>query len=237
MQERSLEQFAVPVLSETTVVVHDPAGLSALTRADVVLWALSFVQASQQGLVPDERNQIVAAVPVPTATPQTGGHLPVLLAGTLLTPAVELAQQYASHFHNQDSVQTYVTGISPAQLRQGLYLLDRLQLFEFATLAMIAVVVGIALRSFVAPFAVLAVAGFGYLVAVRLLGRAAASLGFGLPDQLRPLLAALLIGVVTDYCVLFFFGFRDQLKRGRPQLEAAPGAPSPWKRRSSRSRA
>ncbi len=221
VQDRSLEQFAIPVLSETSVVVHNPAGLDPLTRADVVLWALSFVQASQQGRVPDERNQILAAVPVPTATPQTAVTYLYFSGGTLLSPAVELAEQYASHFHNQDSVQTYVTGISPAQLRQGYYLLDRLHVFELATLAMIAIVVGLALRSFVAPFAVLTVAGFGYLVAVRLLGVLSAWLGIGLPDQLRPLLAALLIGVVTDYCVLFFFGFRDQLKRGLPKLEAA----------------
>ncbi len=221
VQERSLEQFAIPVLSETSVVVHDPAGLSPLTRADVVLWALSYVQASQQGRVPDERNQIVAAIPFPTATPQTAVTYLYFSSGTLLTPAVELAEQYASHFHNQQSTETYVTGITPAQLRQGHYLLDRLHLFELATLAMIAIVVGIALRSMVAPIAVLTVAGFGYLIAVRLLGVLSARLGVGLPDQLRPLLAALLIGVVTDYCVLFFFGLRDQLRDGLPRLAAA----------------
>ncbi len=221
VQDRSLEQFAVPVLSETSVVVHDPAGLDPLTRADVVLWALAHVQASEQGLVPDERNQIVAAIPIPTATPQTAVTYLYFSGGTLLSPAVELAEGYAAHFHNQKSIQTFVTGITPAQLRQGHYLLERLHLFELATLGMIAVVVGIALRSFVAPIAVLTVAGFGYLVAVRLLGVLSTSLGVGLPDQLRPLLAALLIGVVTDYCVLFFFGFRDQLKRGLPRLEAA----------------
>ncbi len=220
VQERSLELFAIPVLSETSVVVHDPDGLSALTRADVVLRALSFVQASQQGRTPDERNQIVAAVPIPTATPHTAVTYLYFSGGTLLSPGMELAQEYAAHFHNQDGVQTFVTGISPAQLRQGDYLLERLHLFEIATLAMIAVVVGIALRSFVAPIVVLGVAGFGYLVAVRLLGVMSAWLGIGLPDQLAPLLAALLIGVVTDYCVLFFFGFRDQLKRGLAKREA-----------------
>ncbi|HEY5149450.1 MAG TPA: MMPL family transporter, partial [Mycobacterium sp.] len=224
VQERVLEQFQVPVLSETTVVVHDPNGLSALTRADVALWALSFVQASQQGLVPPGSGRIVAAVPVPTSTPNTAVTYLYVSPGTLLTPTVALAQQYAAHFHNQSSVQTYVTGVAPAQLRQGFYLLDRLQLFEFATLALIAVVVGIALRSFVAPFAVLAVAGLGYLVAIRILGVLAASLGFALPAELSPLLAALLIGVVTDYCVLFFFGFRDQLERGRDSREAVARA-------------
>src|SRR5687767_9651847 len=39
VEERVLEEFRVPVLSGTTVVVHQPDGLSLLTRADSVLWA------------------------------------------------------------------------------------------------------------------------------------------------------------------------------------------------------
>jgi RND superfamily putative drug exporter len=49
-------------------------------------------------------------------------------------------------------------------------------------------------------------------------------LGFPLPDELRPLLAALLIGVVTDYCVLFLFAFRDHLVRGADRHAAAARA-------------
>ena len=49
-------------------------------------------------------------------------------------------------------------------------------------------------------------------------------LGFPLPDELRPLLAALLIGVVTDYCVLFLFAFRDHLVRGAHRHAAAARA-------------
>ena len=38
-----------PLISQVAVVVHDPAGLTLLTQADVALWALSFVQASRGG--------------------------------------------------------------------------------------------------------------------------------------------------------------------------------------------
>ena len=44
VQERALEEFRVPVISGTTVVVHQPGGLSLLTRADAVLWALATTQ-------------------------------------------------------------------------------------------------------------------------------------------------------------------------------------------------
>ncbi|GGL92941.1 hypothetical protein GCM10011594_10960 [Nakamurella endophytica] len=219
--QRSLAQFAVPVLSETSVVVHDPAGLSLLTRADVALWALAHVQAADDGAVPSGPGHIVAAVPIPVATAQTAVTYLYLSGGTGQLDGVGLAQQYAAHFHNQASVQTFVAGVSPAQVRQSHYLTDYLGYFETATLVLITVVVAAAFRSVVAPLAVLAVAGLGYLVAVRLLGLLAAALGFAMPEQIQPLLAALLIGVVTDYCVLFFFGFRDQLQQGRQAHGAA----------------
>lgn len=220
VQLRSLQEFRVPVLSQTSVVVHDPDGLSVLTRADVTLWALSFVQAAKNGTVPDGPGQIIAAVPIPTATPDTAVTYLYVSSGTSLVQTTALAQQYAAHFHNQRSVRTYVTGVAPAQLRQAFYLQSWLPVFEVATLALIAVVVAIAFRSLIAPLAVLFVAGIGYLVAIRLLGLLAAALGFALPDQLQPLIAALLLGVVTDYCVLFFFGFHRQLRHGLPRLEA-----------------
>ncbi|SDX90504.1 putative drug exporter of the RND superfamily [Modestobacter sp. DSM 44400] len=220
IQQRSLETFQVPVLSETSVVVHDPGGLSVLTRADVVLWALTYTQANLDGAVPPGRGHIIAAVPIPTSTPETAVTYLYVSGDTSLARTEELAQEYAAHFHNQSSVQTYVTGLVPAQVRQAYYLESRLHPFEVATLILIAVVVGITFRSVVAPFVVLLAAGLGYLVAVRVLGLLAAALGFALPDQLQPLIAALLIGVITDYCVLFFSGLREQLDRGLPRLEA-----------------
>ncbi len=221
VQERSLQEFRVPVLSQTSVVVHDPAGLSPLTRADVALWALAHTQATLDGGVSPSGRRIIAAVPIPTATPDTAVTYLYFSGGTSLSRATSLARQYASHFHNQPSVQTFVTGVTPARVAQGEYLDSRLHVFEVATLVLIALVVGLTFRSVVAPLVVLLVAGLAYVVAAQVLAAAASALGFALPDQLRPLTAALLIGVVTDYCVLFFSGFRQQLDRGLPPHEAA----------------
>ncbi|CCG05325.1 MMPL family transporter [Blastococcus saxobsidens] len=221
VQERSLEQFRVPVLSQTAVVVHDPGGLSALTRADIALWALQHTQATLRGEAPTADGRIVAAVPLPTATPETAVTYLYTTGGTSLADATALARQYAAHFENQPDVDAYVTGITPARVQQAEHLEARLHLFEVATLVLIAAVVGLTFRSVVAPLVVLAAAGIGYLVAVYVLALAAAALGFALPDQLQPLTAALLIGVVTDYCVLFFSGMRRQLDAGVPPHEAA----------------
>ena len=224
IQQRSLAQFAVPVVSQTSVVVHRAGGLDPMTLADVGLWALAHVQAMQRGAVPPGSNQIIAAVPIPTSAPDTAVTYLYMSDGTGLDEAVTLADRYAAHFHNQRSVQTYVTGLGPAQSQQGAYLRDWIGVFEVATLVLIGTVVAIVFQSLIAPVAVLLVAGLGYLVSLKLLGLLAGALGFALPDQLTPLLAALLLGVVTDYCVLFFFAFRDQLLSGRGRLDAAAKA-------------
>jgi putative drug exporter of the RND superfamily len=223
VQQRSLAQFAVPVVSQTSVVVHDPDGLAVLTRADVVLWALTHVQATLDGDVPAGGGHVLAAVPIPTASPQTAATYLYTTPGTSLGGSVEVAREYAAHF-DQPGVRTYVTGLLPAQVSQVHYLTSRLGLFEVGTLVVVLVIVGLAFRSLVAPLVVLFVVGVGYLVALRVLEQAAAALGFPLPDQVQPLTAALFIGVVTDYCVLFFFGFRQQLAGGLHRHEAAQRA-------------
>jgi RND superfamily putative drug exporter len=222
-QQRSLEKFVVPLISQVAVIVHDPAGLTLLTQADVALWALSFVKANQEGRTPPGPGQIIGAVPVP-ATPDTAVTYLYTSPGTSPQDTVALANGYAGHFANQASVQTWVTGVLPGQLSQRVYLYSRLDFVEIATLALVAIVVAFVFRSFTAPLAVLAVAGLGYVVSLRLLRVLADRLGFPLPDELRPLLAALLIGVVTDYCVLFLFGFRDHLVRGADRRSAAARA-------------
>jgi RND superfamily putative drug exporter len=219
--ERSLGHFRVPVLSDTSVVVHDPDGLSPLTQADVALWALVHTQPSLRGEAPTGRGRIVAAVPIPTSTPETAVTYLYVTSGTTLRQTVALAEEYAAHFENQATVRTHVTGLVPAQVRQAYHLESRLHLFEVATLVLIAVIVGLAFRSLIAPLVVLLTAGVGYVVASEVLASLATVFGFALPEQLQPLIAALLIGVVTDYCVLFFSGFRRQLERGVPHLEAA----------------
>ena len=223
-QQRSLEKFAVPVVSQAAVVVHDPAGLTILTQADVALWALTFVQAADEGRIAPGPGQIIGAVPVPSVTPEIAVTYLYFSPDTSSEQVVALATVYADHFSNQGSVQTWVTGITPAQLAQRGYLSSSLGGFEIATLALVAVVVALVFRSFTAPIAVLTVAGLGYLVALRLLRILADRLGFALPDDLQPLLAALLIGVVTDYCVLFLFACRDHLVRGAHRHVAAARA-------------
>lgn len=199
-----LDQFRVPVLSGTTVVVHQAGGLSLLTRADSVLWALATTQQTIRSPGDPEPGTVIAAIPVPTGTAETTVTYLYVSDGTGLHNTVRLANLYAAHFHNQAGVETYVTGFVPAQVAQGYYLKGNLPIFELASVLLILLVVALAFRSLLAPLMVVAIAGVGYLVYLPLLSFVAGLLGFEVPGQLEPVLLALLLGVVTDYCVLFF---------------------------------
>lgn len=219
-----LTLFRVPVVSGTTVVVHQPGGLSLLTRADSVLWAAATTKNvidHPEQVIP---GQVVAAIPVPTGASDTTVTYLYMSEGTGLHNTVRLANGYAAHFHNQAEVSTYVTGFVPAQVAQSRYLSSRLGVFEIASVLLILLVVALAFRSVVAPLAVIAVAAVGYLIYLPSLNVLAGKLGFTVPAQLEPVLLALLLGVVTDYCVLFFSAFRDELDEGLPNLMAARAA-------------
>jgi RND superfamily putative drug exporter len=224
VEQRVLQEFRVPVLSGTSVVVHQPGGLSLLTRADSVLWALATTQDVINSPTPPPPGQLLAAIPVPTGRADTTVTYLYVTDGTGLRNTVQLSSAYAAHFKNQPSVGSYVTGFVPAQVAQGDYLRSRLPLFETASVLLILVIVALAFRSVLAPLTVLGIAAVGYLVYFPLLDQLAQALGFDVPRQLEPVLLALLLGVVTDYCVLFFAAFRDELDKGVPRLEGARNA-------------
>ncbi|HWJ53543.1 MAG TPA: MMPL family transporter [Propionibacteriaceae bacterium] len=224
VEERVLEEFSVPVLAGTTVVVHKTGGLTLLTRADSVLWALATTQDVIQAPVDPPPGNLLAAIPVPTGRTDTTVTYLYVTEGTGLRNSVRLAGGYAAHFRNQSAVGAYVTGFVPAQVAHGEYLRSRLHLFEIASVLLILFVVALAFRSLLAPLVVLAIAAIGYLVYFPLLDQLAQALKFEVPRQLEPVLLALLLGVVTDYCVLFFSAFRDELDTGTDSVTSARNA-------------
>ncbi len=224
VEQRALAQFRVPVLSGTTVVVHQPGGLSLLTQADSLLWALATTQNVLEAPTPPPPGSLAAAIPVPTGRSDTTVTYLFTTNRTGLHNTVRLANAYAAHFNNQSAVRSYVTGFVPAQVAQGDYLRSRLPLFELASVLLILIVVALAFRSVLAPVTVLLIAAVGYLVYFPLLDQLARVLNFEVPSQLEPVLLALLLGVVTDYCVLFFSGLRDELDKGAGAADAARAA-------------
>jgi len=222
VEQQVLNNFRVPVLTGTTVIVRQNGGVSPLTRADSVLWALDHTQRYLAGDVPPGPSHIVAAVPVPAPTRSAEVAVTYLYfsENTGRPTAVRLAHEYAAHFHNQGSVRTYVTGFTPAKVAQTSYLRAHLRTFEIASVVLILLIVAVMFRSLPAPFVVLGIAAIGYLVYFPILALLAQTFGFAVPNQLEPLLLALLLGVVTDYCVLLFASFREQLIDGAERREA-----------------
>ena len=149
VEERALEEFRVPVISGTSVVVHQPGGLSLLTRADSILWALATTQQATDA--PPPPGSLIAAIPIPTGRSDTTVTYLYVTEGTGLRSTVELANAYAAHFNNQQQVSSYVTGFVPAQVAQAHYLHSRLRLFEIASVLLILLVVALAFRSLLAP--------------------------------------------------------------------------------------
>jgi putative drug exporter of the RND superfamily len=114
-----------------------------------------------------------------------------------------------------------VTGPSPAQDAQGTLILRYLPWVELATLAAIALIVGLYFRSPGAPLATLLCVAVAYLVAVRVVALVARRTGAALPPDLEPVLVVLLLGVTTDYSVFFLAGMRTRLAEGLPKIRAA----------------
>jgi putative drug exporter of the RND superfamily len=164
VEQRIFEEFKVPLLSGTTVVVHQADGLSLLTRADSLLWALATTQDTEQSHTQPKPGTIAAAIPMPTGRTDLTVTYLYVAPGTGLRDEVRLADQYAAHFKNQADVSSYVTGFVPAQIAQLDYLDARLRLFEIASVLVIVCVVALAFRSLLAPLVVVGVAVLGYWV-------------------------------------------------------------------------
>lgn len=68
---------------------------------------------------------------------------------------------------------------------------DKRTITEGATLAAVALVIGLAFRSVVAPLITLVAAVISYLIADRMIGAFAEIVGFAAPAQLRPIVISL----------------------------------------------
>lgn len=214
-EERSLASFNLPLLSNTTVVLHDAKGLSPLSRADAVLWALSYDQRLSGLSQPYPTDRVLGALPVVDPGDSTTAVTYLYFSpNASIAARTQLAQRYADHFRLDPGVQTYVTGLVPAQQADSRYLESRLTLLEIATLALIAVVVAVTFRSVLAPVTTLVVALLAYLLDLRVLGGLGRLIDVAVPGQLEPLIVALILGTVTDYTVFFLVGLRQRLDAG-----------------------
>ena len=223
---RSTTQFDFPVLARAAVVQRDPAGLSVWTQARAVLRALAY----DQHHPPLGSDRVLGALPVlNTAQLFPGARESGTTAITYLftDPTASFADQerqarqwVRTHLDRPDDHFVGLTGTIPARVLQANIISRSLPWLEMATLGAILLLVGLSFRSLIAPLLVVFVAAVAYLVTVRVVGFAGEAMGFAVPGDVEPLVLALLLGVVTDYCIFYSSGMRSHLSPGADPHQA-----------------
>ncbi|HSE82366.1 MAG TPA: MMPL family transporter [Gaiellaceae bacterium] len=219
---RSQELFSVPLIADTAVVERDPGGLSADEQTGTFDRAVDATTQDAEG------DEIALALPILNTQELFPGseedgttavtHL-FFSGGSSLSSRVGIAQEYAA----RSDVDGFagVTGPAPARLAQFEEIEDALPLVEAATVAVIALVVGLTFRSLGAPLLTLVAAGIAFLVSRGLIPWVGERLGAGIPQEVEPLVVALTLGVATDYAIFFLAACRRRLAAGEERLEAA----------------
>lgn len=221
----SARRFRVPLLSETAVVQRSPGGLTPAAqlrvaeraaavnrgRAGPALQGIAFALplTNTAGLFPGFRERSTTAITWLFFAP-----------GTSLGTQAALGDAYLRAIPPHDAP-VGVTGAAPARLAEFDAIDGGLPWITGATVALIALLLGVTYRSLVAPLVTLSAAGIAYLVAVRAIAWVGQELGVSIPSDVEPLIVVLLLGITTDYSIFLLSGMRDRLRAGEPRLAAA----------------
>jgi RND superfamily putative drug exporter len=222
----SAKAFGFPVLSRTLLVQRDERGLSLAAQQRVVERAVELANHTIGDVGP-----ITALVPIantqgafPSSSEQGTTALTYVFTkpGTTFNDEVAAAGRFGrQHVNHPDDHLVGVTGTVPAQLAQSEILSDHLPLLEGATLVAVIGIVALKFRSIVAPLVALVTAAASYFLAVRVTNYAGGFVDGGAPEELKPLVLALVLGIVTDYAIFYLSSMRTGLEAGLDTLTAA----------------
>ncbi len=227
---RSVEIFGFPLLGRTAIVQRDPEGTSVYDQARAVVAATAVTRKPYPGL-----EAILGALPLSNSFGLFPGSRERDTTGVtylLFDPSdsfgvqTRAAERYADTFFGPRDSVIGVSGSVPARGAQGDLIRDALPKVELYTLLAIMIIVGIALRSAIAPLVALVSAGIAYVMTLRVSGMLAELLDISAPSELEPVVVALLLGVVTDYVVFYLTAQRRELALGKSRLDAARVASS-----------
>lgn len=223
-EQRSSEIFGFPLISRIAMVQHDPAGMEPVAQAEAVARAVAVTQGQHD-------TAVLAAVAVPSSEAAFGGTADgdtSVLTWLFVDPTTTFYEQTkaAEEFADQtlvDDVDAYVgvTGSVPARVAQAEIVESRVHVVEVVTLVAVLLVVAITFRSLAAPVVALVALGTGVVVTLGAARPMREVWDIAVPSDLRPLIVALLLGIVTDYCIFYLSGMRTALIEGRSRLEAA----------------
>jgi RND superfamily putative drug exporter len=224
-QVRSAQLFAFPVLSNTLVVQRDEGGLSPAAQARVVRRAAAITRMEYPELL-----AVPFALPVVNTFALLPGSSEVSTAAITylyfeprvgLRDRAKLARWFIDvRIDGRDDGVVGRTGVVPARVEQGRLIEEALPLVEAATVLLIALVIGLNFRGFVAPLLTLLAVGISYVVSLRLVALVGTRVGISVPQEAEPVVLVLLLGLVTDYAIFFLSGLRHRLNDGEARLDA-----------------
>ena len=222
VERESAKLFGAPLATPYVVVQRDPDGLSAR----VLRASMEKALAVDRGKVPSLRG--IRALPVPntmgivSGSREHGTTIVTYLYFPGSTPsglAWTDTQRYARYLGPQLRA-VGATGAEGARIEQFDLLASRIHWVEGATVLLIVLIVGIALRAVLAPILTVLSAGLAFLISQHLLGWLEASSNLTMPNELQGVAVALMLGIVTDYSVFYFSSAREALRDGLPNREA-----------------
>jgi len=217
----ALHLFRVPLTAEMAVVRRDPHGLSRPAQAGILTSAARIDRRArtQPGSGPVAVPVINARGVVPGSR-ETGTTAITYLVYPASTPIARMIDG-ANRLRGRGG---HVTGILPAEVHEGGLVDDALPLIEVATVVLVALLVGVRFRAIGAPLLTLAAVGTAYTLAEQAVSHATQRAGLEQPSLLRPLLVALVLGIVTDYVVFYLATAQAKMAHGATRLEAAQQA-------------
>jgi RND superfamily putative drug exporter len=222
VERQSARLFGAPVATPYAVVQRDPNGLSPRVQRASLAKAFKVDKAkvpslrgivaipvmNTLGIVPGSREHgttIVTYLYFPHTTP----------AGLAFADTERYARYLGPRLHAVGA-----TGAEAARIEQFDLLASRIHWTEGATVLLIVLIVGLALRAVLAPILTVLSAGLAFLISQHVLGWLEANSNLTMPNELQGVAVALMLGIVTDYSVFYFTSAREALRDGLPTREA-----------------
>jgi RND superfamily putative drug exporter len=217
VEEESLQKFGFPLISRSMVVARKEGGFDAGETAA----ALHFIVRTDRG------GSGLKAVPFavegrPLKGGEIGDTMLVYLYDAEADETVPASEDFAAGLRQATGADTaHLTGALPAAAAESNLVDEHLLWVEIATVVLVVGILALYFRSLAIPLLCLAGVGLAYLVSDRLLGVVAEGFDLAIPEEVQPVIIALLFGVLTDYLVFFVSGFRARLRQGDSTVEAA----------------
>lgn len=220
VERESYERFGLPLLSHTLVVGSSERPLTPQQQA---------AAARYLARVDTRRRATLRALPlVDVRGLEPRGPGTTIAAFTYSNPALPAADREAEAKDFADRLARFgglqradVTGSVPATEEQTRLTEQWLTWLELATIVLVVAILALYFRAIGVPLLGIATVGIAYLIASRCLGWLGVNAGISFPQEVNPVIVALLFGILTDYVVFFVSGYRNRLGEGKDSLDAA----------------